>query len=43
MVVKSWICSAALPLTTNCGGTFCADAAGTTIATHVNIASARRA
>src|SRR5882762_3304562 len=25
IVVKSWICSAALPLTTNCDGTFCAD------------------
>src|SRR5687768_5315891 len=27
MVVKSWICSAALPLTTNCGGTVCASTA----------------
>src|SRR6267143_1678549 len=25
MVVKSWICSAALPLTTNSDGTFCAN------------------
>ena len=25
MVLKSWICSASLPLTTNCDGTFCAD------------------
>ena len=27
MVVKSCICSAALPLTTNCEGTLCANAA----------------